>query len=166
MARAGVIFIGIIALLGAIGGIILGAGITFLGWNFYGNPQADLLHYLYLLADPSTPLWLKNYILLMLLPETLRLMNLATWIGYFGAGVLIVSLIYFATAIGLFAMKNWARIIMIIVGLLYLLGGIGMIIFGILAILNILLIIWGIINLLWGIILVSYLASDVKHDFE
>lgn len=165
MARAGVIFIGIIALLGAIGGIIIGAGITFLGWSIYGNPQADLLWYLYALTNPSIPLWYQNYILVILIPDTLRLMNLATWIGYFGVGVLIVSFVYFATAIGLFAMKNWARIIMIIIGVLYLLGGIGMLIFGGITI-DILLILWGLVNLLWGIILVAYLNSDVKHDFD
>lgn len=165
MAKAGVIFIGIIALLGAIGGIIIGAGITFLGWSFYGSPQANLLLYLYALTNPYTPLWLQNYILIILIPDTLRLMNLATWIGYFGVGVLIVSLVYFATAIGLFAMKNWARIIMIIIGVLYLLGGIGMLIFGGITI-DILLILWGLLNLLWGIILVAYLNSDVKHDFD
>ncbi len=165
MARAGVIFIGIIALLGAIGGIIIGAGITFAGWSIYGNPQTDLLLYLFALVNPSTPMWLQNYILIILIPDSLRLMNIATWIGYFGVGVLIVSFVYFATAIGLFAMKNWARIIMVIIGVLYLLSGIGMLIFGGLT-LDILLILWGLANLFWGIILVAYLNGDVKHDFE
>lgn len=62
-------------------------------------------------------------------------------------------------------MKNWARIIMVIIGVLYLLSGIGMLIFGGLT-LDILLILWGLANLFWGIILVAYLNGDVKHDFE
>jgi len=62
-------------------------------------------------------------------------------------------------------MKNWARIIMIIVGVLYLLGGIGTAVFGGIT-LSILLIIWGIINILWGVIIIAYLVSDVKYEFE
>ena len=103
--------------------------------------------------------------MLYAIPEALRLSNLATLIWIFGAAVLIVSLIYFVAAIGLLAMKNWARIIMIIVGVLYLLGGIGTTVFGGIT-LSILLIIWGIINLLWGVIIIAYLVSDVKYEFE
>ncbi|MEM2136144.1 MAG: hypothetical protein QW261_11480 [Candidatus Jordarchaeaceae archaeon] len=165
MARFGVIFIGIIALFSAIGGIILGAGITFFGWNLYTAPQWRLIQCLYMLADPSTPFWLKNYLLIIAIPDALGGMRLATWIGYFGAAMLIVSILYFVTAIGLFAMKNWARIIMVIIGFLYILAGIGMLIFGGISI-NILTIIWGVVNLLWGIILVAYLMSDVKDEFE
>ncbi|MEX2706995.1 MAG: hypothetical protein Q6352_017330 [Candidatus Freyrarchaeum guaymaensis] len=98
--------------------------------------------------------------MLYAIPEALRLSNLATLIWIFGAAVLIVSLIYFVAA-----MKNWARIIMIIVGVLYLLGGIGTTVFGGIT-LSILLIIWGIINLLWGVIIIAYLVSDVKYEFE
>lgn len=165
MAKFGVILIGIVALLSSLGGIVLSVGITFFGWKLFGNPQADLMCYLYLLANPATPPWLQSYLMLYAIPEALRLMNLATLIGIFGAAVLIVSLIYFVAAIGLLAMKNWARIIMIIVGVLYLLGGIGTTVFGGIT-LSILLIIWGIINLLWGVIIIAYLVSDVKYEFE
>ncbi|MBS7249267.1 MAG: hypothetical protein KIH08_01545, partial [Candidatus Freyarchaeota archaeon] len=142
-----------------------GAGITFLGWNIYSAPQERLIYYLYLLANPSTPLWLKNYLLIISIPDALGGMRLATVISYFGVAMLIVSIIYFVTAIGLLAMKNWARIITVIIGFLYILAGIGMLVYGGISI-NILLLIWGVVNLLWGIILVAYLMSDVKEEFE
>lgn len=165
MARFGVVFIGIIALLSAIGGMILGAGIAFFGWNIYAAPQERFINYLYLLANPSAPLWLKNYLLIIAIPDALNGMRLATLVGYFGVAMLIVSIIYFVAAIGLLAMKNWARIIMVIIGFLYILGGIGMLVFGGISV-GILVIILGVVYLLWGIILVAYLMSDVKDEFE
>lgn len=165
MARFGVVFIGIIALLTAIGGIILGAGITFLGWSLYGSPQERLISSLYLLANPSTPLWVKAFLMVKEIPDALGLMRIATLMGYFGVAMLIVSIVYFVASIGLLAMKNWARIIMVIIGFLYILGGIGMLVYGGISI-SILVIIWGVVNLIWGIILVAYLMSDVKDEFE
>ncbi|GEM_PF-4430999 len=165
MARFGVVFIGIIALLTSIGGIILGAGITFFGWSIYGNPQERLIHSLYLLVNPSTPQWMKFYLMIISIPDAIGGMRLATLIAYFGAAMLIVSIVYLVASIGLLAMKNWARIIIVIIGFLYILGGIGMLVYGGISI-SILVIIWGVVNLIWGIILVAYLMSDVKDEFE
>ncbi|WXG41377.1 MAG: hypothetical protein WED07_11530 [Candidatus Freyarchaeum deiterrae] len=69
--------------------------------------------------------------------------------------IFIVAEMYVFAAIGLFRMKNWGRILALILGVIMIIGSIFL-----------LLIIVGIIPLTIGIIVVVYLMTDVKYEFE
>jgi hypothetical protein len=69
--------------------------------------------------------------------------------------VIIFSVVYIITAIGLLGMKNWGRYLALIIGILSIIEGV----IG-------LLVLIGIIPLIFGIIVVVYLNGDVKYEFE
>jgi uncharacterized membrane protein (DUF2068 family) len=75
---------------------------------------------------------------------------------HIAAAILIIgSVIYLLSAVGLLMMKKWGYYLALIIGIFTIIGGI----IGLLAII-------GIIPLIFGIIVVVYLAGDVKHEFE
>lgn len=83
------------------------------------------------------------------------------YLNIFGVIVVIFSGLYITSGIGLLSMKNWARILAIILGILSIITGIFL--FIIIAIFGFLI---GILFLALGLATVVYLAGDVKYEFQ
>lgn len=69
--------------------------------------------------------------------------------------IVVFSGLYFLAGVGLFMMKNWGRMLALMLGILDIVGGI----FTIIELV-------GIISIVFGIIVLIYLMGDVKYDFE
>ncbi|MBS7249398.1 MAG: DUF2127 domain-containing protein [Candidatus Freyarchaeota archaeon] len=74
---------------------------------------------------------------------------------FFVVCIVIFSGLYLLAGVGLFMMKNWGRMLALILGILNIVGGI----FEMFSLV-------GIIPLVFGIIVLVYLMGDVKYDFE
>jgi len=151
-----VIFI-IIAVLGVIGAIVLEAVTVsqYQASNFANFLQIPLA---YLFSAGLPPLY-REFIIMMAITSAFSSVGstMAT-IGYINIGVLIgliFIVFYILAAIGLLMMKNWGRILALIVGIFDIIGGI----FALFAIV-------GLIPLIIGIVIVVYLSGDVKYEFE
>ncbi|MFB0563767.1 MAG: DUF2127 domain-containing protein [Candidatus Lokiarchaeia archaeon] len=82
------------------------------------------------------------------------------WYGVFGCFI-VYSGLYITSGIGLLYMKNWGRILAMIIGVISIITGIflflTMSLFGLLI---------GILFLALGLATVVYLAGDVKYEFQ
>ncbi|MEX2751367.1 MAG: hypothetical protein Q6366_005720 [Candidatus Freyarchaeota archaeon] len=74
---------------------------------------------------------------------------------FYVACIVIFSGLYFLAGVGLFMMKNWGRMLALILGILNIVGGVFA-----------MFLLVGIILLVFGIIVLVYLMGDVKYDFE
>ena len=83
------------------------------------------------------------------------------FLNIFGVIVVIFSGLYITSGIGLLSMKNWGRILAIILGIISIITGIFL--FLIIFLFGFLI---GILFLALGIATVVYLAGDVKYEFQ
>ncbi|MFB0563766.1 MAG: hypothetical protein ACETWM_21425 [Candidatus Lokiarchaeia archaeon] len=86
----------------------------------------------------------------------ISILNIVFWIALIVSGSSIIM------GIGLLTMKNWGRILAMIIGILFM-------VFGILSLFIIPMGLFGIVGLLlliFGIFMVVYLAGDVKYEFQ